>query len=240
MNHKSKTDFVYEVLKKNIFEGKWKPGQRRNADEIAKALRVSRTPVISAGKLLETEGLLRIIPQVGMEVPHLTKEGIEETFHIRGVLSGLATALACRSINEKGLKRLGDLVKLMDRCVPKRDYKRFSKLNREFHYTIFKNCGMPHVLMLLSRYWDSGSRYAKFFDYLPGVMASSAESHREILEALRKRDEAVARFAAEKDSLDFGLAIAKFLTESGVASANPSNASNIFVKTRSPTFAKKP
>ena len=46
--HKSKTDLVYGILKKEILSNKWGTGERRNAQEIAKALGVSRTPVNEA------------------------------------------------------------------------------------------------------------------------------------------------------------------------------------------------
>ena len=219
MNHKSKTEWVYETIKRHILEGKWPPGERRNADDIARSLKVSRTPVVSASKLLETEGLLTIIPQVGMEVPSLTIERIEETFYIRGALSDLATALACRHLTQKDLEKLDSLVRLMNRSVLARDARSFSKLNREFHYAIFKGCKMSHLVMLLSRYWDSGTRYAKFFNRLPKIMISSAKRHYEIVEALKRHDEVGARSAAEKDSVDFGLAVARFLVETRKASA---------------------
>jgi DNA-binding GntR family transcriptional regulator len=215
-NHKSKTEIVYDTLKKSIVDGKWQPGERRNAGEISKAMNVSRTPVIEASKLLETEGLLKILPQVGLEVPKVTKEKIEETFYIRGILSGSATLHACRHIKEEDLQKLEDLARLMEQCVSQKNYKKFSRLNREFHYSIFKNCKLPHLLILLGRYWDNGNRYAKFFKYLPEIMISSTKHHHDILEGLKSRDGEKARFAAEKDSVDFGLTVSKFLMEAGV------------------------
>jgi DNA-binding GntR family transcriptional regulator len=216
-NHKSKTEIVYDTLKKSIIDGKWQPGQRRNADEISKAMNVSRTPVIEASKLLETEGLLKILPQVGLEVPKLTKRGIEETFYIRGVLSGLATAHACKYMEKADIQKLQGLLRSMNQCVSKKNYRKFSKLNREFHYSIFKNCKLPHLFVLLGRYWDNGNRYAKFFEHLPQVMISSMKYHRDILGGLKNRDEERARFAAEKDSVDFGLTVSKYLMEVGAS-----------------------
>jgi DNA-binding GntR family transcriptional regulator len=214
-SHKSKTELVYETIKQSIIECKWKPGERRNADEIAKSLGVSRTPVIAASKLLETEGLLTILPQVGLEVPSTTKEGVEEIFYIRGALSGLATEHACEYIEKKDLEKLEDLIELMDRCVKNKNFNRFAKLNREFHYCIFSKCKLENLLFLLSRYWDSGSRYAQFFKYLPDMMMHSSRNHRDILEALRRKDRKAARAYAEKDTTNFGLAIVKFLIEKG-------------------------
>ncbi len=218
--HKSKTELVYEAMKQSIIERKWKPGERRNADEIAKELVVSRTPVIDASKLLETEGLLIILPQVGLEVPKITKEGIGVIFYIRGALSGLATEHACEYLEKKDLEKLEKLIELMDRCDKEKNFNRFSKLNREFHYCIFNRCKLESLLFLLSRYWDSGSRYAQFFKYLPDIMTRSSRNHRDILEALRRRDRKAARALAEKDTTNFGLAVSKFLIEKGFSAEN--------------------
>lgn len=219
-SHKSKTELAYEAMKQSIIERKWKPGERRNADQIAKDLGVSRTPVIAASKLLQTEGLLTILPQVGLEVPKTTKKGIDEIFYIRGALSGLATEHACEYLEKKDLEKLEDLIELMDQCEKEKNFNRFAKLNREFHYCIFSKCKLENLFFLLSRYWDSGSRYAQFFKYLPDIMTRSSRNHRDILEALRRRDRKSARALAEKDTTNFGLAVSKFLIEKGFSVEN--------------------
>jgi DNA-binding GntR family transcriptional regulator len=46
-------------------------------------------------------------------------------------------------------------------------------------------------------------------------MIRSSRNHRDILEALRRKDRKAARAYAEKDTTNFGLAIARFLIERG-------------------------
>lgn len=206
-------ELVYETLKKAIIGGQWKIGERRNIKELSEALNVSRTPVLEASKLLEMEGLLRILPQVGLEVPRLTSEDVEEIFYIRGALSGLATEHACRHLKEKEIEKLGNLVESMDQFVEEEDYEQFSKLNRAFHNCVYKNCKLPHLIMLLERYWHNGNRYAQFFRHLPEARICSAQNHHRILAALKDRDEKKARIEAEKDSVDFGAALSAFLQQ---------------------------
>jgi DNA-binding GntR family transcriptional regulator len=211
--HKSKTELVYESLKKFINSGQWKVGERRNANELAKALNVSRTPVIEASKILEIEGLLKVLPQVGLEVSKLTHNEVREVFLIRGVLSGLATAQAYDHLTDKDLGKLENLVELMDECVATGDYEHFPKINREFHWHIYRACKLPNLIMLLERYWNNGNRYSGFFKNLPETRTISAQHHHRILEALKSGDKEEARIAAEKDSMDFGMALSKFVRE---------------------------
>lgn len=215
MHHTSKTELVYYAIKSEIIKGKWPPGARRNADEIAKKMHVSRTPVIAGCKLLEAEGLLSILPQVGMEVPSLTKDKVEEIFCIRGVLSGLATEKSCHHLREKDLKKLEELSTLMSRLEPRNDFKKFSKLNREFHYYIFNKCRFPLLLNAIDTFWDNGDRYAQYFRSMPESMVSAAKIHHEIVTALKNRDAGKARILAEEDSVNFGLALSKFLGKKG-------------------------
>jgi DNA-binding GntR family transcriptional regulator len=209
--HKSKMELVYETLKTAITSGEWKIGERRNAIEIAKVLGVSRTPVIEASRLLEMEGLLRVLPQVGLEVPILTSEEQEEVFLIRGALSGLAAARACRFLDEKDLIKLETITQSMDSFAKEGNSEEFFKLNREFHQILFRNCRLPHVIMLLQRYWNNGNRYAPFFGQVPGIMDTVAQNHHRIISALKSRNENEAKAAAERNCFEFGAALADYL-----------------------------
>jgi DNA-binding GntR family transcriptional regulator len=204
-------ELVYHALKNSILEGKWKPGERKNANEIGRILHVSRTPVIGASRLLEMEGLLKILPQVGLEASKLTSEEVEEMFHIRGVLEGLAAAQACRRLTDKKLEKIEQLIRTGDQYVTEGNYKRFSEVNRELHEFIRISSGMPHLIALLGRYWNNGNRYSKFFNYMPELSVSAAKDHHEILDALKKRDPQQARAAVESHANRFLDALSKYL-----------------------------
>ena len=204
-------ELVYDALKNSILEGKWKPGERKNANEIGRILHVSRTPVIGASRLLEMEGLLKILPQVGLEASKLTSEEVEEMFHIRGVLEGLAAAQACRHLTDKELEKIEQLIRTGDQYVTEGNYKRFSEVNRELHEFIRIFSGMPHLIALLGRYWNNGNRYSKYFNYMPELSVSTARDHHEILDALKKRDPQQVRAAVERHSNRFLDALSKYL-----------------------------
>jgi DNA-binding GntR family transcriptional regulator len=70
---------------------------------------------------------------------------------------------------------------------------------------------MPHLIMLVERYLDSSYRYSRYFRFLPEILNSSAQNHKEILDALKKRDFAAAKSAGEKDALGFGEALSAYL-----------------------------
>jgi DNA-binding GntR family transcriptional regulator len=211
--HKSKVDSVYEILRNMISSGKWKNGEKKNAYALAKSLGVSRTPILEASRLLAMEGLLKIHPQVGLEVPEVTPSEVEEIFLIRGLVSGLATSRACRNLLPDDLENLKRIVERMDQYLDKKHYNRFVNVHREFHMYIYDRCGLPKLRMLAERYWNSGVRYFRFFHEVPGISLLASKFHHGTLKALQNRDESDARFMAETEAHQFGAALSKFLSE---------------------------
>jgi DNA-binding GntR family transcriptional regulator len=211
--HKLKVDAVYDILRKMIISGKWKIGEKKNAYTLAQSLNVSRTPVIEASRLLAMEGLLKIHPQVGLEVPEVTPSEVEEIFLIRGLVSGFATFRACRNLLPADLENLKGILHRMDQYLDKKHYTRFVNVHREFHMYLYDRCDLPKLKMLAERYWNSGLRYLKLFHEVPGISLMASKFHQKILKALQNQDESGARFMAETEAHQFGAALSKFLSE---------------------------
>ena len=83
-------DQVYEVIKENILNEHFKPGQRIQELEIAKQLQVSRSPVRSAINELIGEGLLESIPNKSVRVRKLSQKEIVDTFEFRLIIEKYA------------------------------------------------------------------------------------------------------------------------------------------------------
>lgn len=88
---------IADQIATSIVEERLKPGERLKEIEIAAAFKVSRATIREALRLLESRGLVSIIPQRGAYVTMLSRHELEELFDIRIVLLGLASrTLACR------------------------------------------------------------------------------------------------------------------------------------------------
>lgn len=84
------SDHVYKSLRNDIATGRLAPGERLEAERLARQLGVSRTPVRESLRLLQREGLVEIIPNQGARVRKVTLDGVRETYGVREVLEGLA------------------------------------------------------------------------------------------------------------------------------------------------------
>jgi len=86
ITHMDLTEQTYRFLKDRILKREINPGEKILIEEIARGLRVSRTPVVNALKMLESDGLVEILPRRGTFVTHLNARDVAELFEIRLII----------------------------------------------------------------------------------------------------------------------------------------------------------
>jgi DNA-binding GntR family transcriptional regulator len=211
VEHRSKKELVYQILKDAVIDRRWTPGEKRSFSELSALLHVSRTPVAEACKLLEKEGWVIIKPQVGVEAAQLTREEITENYKIRAALEGLAGTEAIKHLREDDFRKLHELLAEMEAAEPKKDYAQFYEVNRVFHRLIYQASQMGQLIRTLDHFWDSGKRYRFFYRHLPNPLEDSNRYHRRILAALKAKDVSLARSFLEKDTLEFGKKLRRYV-----------------------------
>ena len=88
-------DVVFRALRQAILKGKLLPGERLMEMQLAKKLGVSRTPIREAMRMLELEGLVKMVPRKGAEVAGITEKNLRDVLEVRRALEELAIELAC-------------------------------------------------------------------------------------------------------------------------------------------------
>ncbi len=183
---------IAEALRQAIIAGTLEPGSRVNESEIAARYRISRSPVREALRLLQQEGLVAMEPRRGAFVKRLTPQEVVDVYDVKSMLEGHATGLATRRMGERDLERLAACVARMEREVAASDMTAYVQSTREFHEIIVHGCGNAtlasiyqglerkiHWLRTLSLSW-------------PGRVDVSLADHRAILDAMQRRDAALA------------------------------------------------
>jgi DNA-binding GntR family transcriptional regulator len=87
---------IAERIGEAVIDEQFAPGERLKEVDLASAFGVSRTTVREALRILESRGLVRILPQRGAQVTQLSRRELENLFEIRAVLLGLAARDAAR------------------------------------------------------------------------------------------------------------------------------------------------
>ncbi|KEJ92224.1 GntR family transcriptional regulator [Synergistes jonesii] len=184
-------EFVYDQLRKKIFEKALTSGQRLPEVAIAKDLNVSRTPVREALRRLESEGLVQIIPGWGACLASPSKQEIIDTYEVREDLETMAIRKAAKRITPLQLCRLQEQIDAERETFVNRDLESYLKVNDNFHIIIAESSGnstlVGYVKNILSRIFVQMIFFESFFDFDTNP---SLEEHIAILNALKEHDEA--------------------------------------------------
>lgn len=127
---------VADRLRAMITEGVLAPGARLNERVLCERLRVSRTPLREAFKVLAAERLVELSPNRGASVVALSRSDVEQLFELMGALEGLAGQLAAERRTEAELAEIRALHFEMLAAHARRDLPAYYDLNRRIHVAI--------------------------------------------------------------------------------------------------------
>lgn len=181
----SKSEMVYEELKRKILAGEFSPGFRLVLARIAEDHGVSPVPVREALRRLEAEGLVRYTLNVGAEVVGVNPNDYAETMQTLAVLEGAATRLAAPVLDGQSIRRARSINDEMRAVRTDLDPLRFTRLNHEFHRVVCGACPNAHLRDLLEREWDRMSQIRHTsFSYVPDRSTQSVEEHEKLIELI--------------------------------------------------------
>jgi len=186
-------DQVVTRLRALLIEGRIAPGAKLNERELCEQLRVSRTPLREAIKLLAAEGLVDLIPNRGAVAVRLTEADVLHTFEMLGVLEATAGELAARRISKEELAELRALHYEMLACYERHDLPGYYELNAKIHSAIN---AAAHNPVLVSTYHSINARVQslRFRTNQDAVKWQHAiEEHEQMMQALSERDSAAMR-----------------------------------------------
>lgn len=179
---------VFSILRQQILDGKYLPGDSIIETKLAEELGVSRTPIREAIRQLELEGLVDCIPNKGVIVRGITEKDIVDIYTIRKLLEGLAAKWAVEKITDDELAELKNTYELMEFYTAKGDIEQVAKLNTAFHKIIFKatrSSVLQHILTDF-QYYVQWARYESLKS--PGRPQKALKEHKEIVDAFFRRD----------------------------------------------------
>ena len=187
---RTKGEFVYRTLRDAIVKCELSPGERLVIDDLARRLAVSSIPVREALQLLQSEGLVLMVPHVGATVAPISRESVAEVFTVMEGLESVAARAAAERATPEDFGALQEIVALMDRALASDAHEHWAELNTRFHATISRLTAMPMLQDMMERVLDRWDRVRRFF--FTGVLVHRAQQaqkeHHDLLEAMRSRD----------------------------------------------------
>jgi DNA-binding GntR family transcriptional regulator len=199
---------VAERLRAQIFAHELAPGSWLDEQSLAQQFGISRTPMREAIKVLASEGLVTTKMNRGAYVTEVDRRDLEQIFTVLSLLEGQAAKETASKATEEELNLLDNLHHRLEKTAADRDVEQFFEINVKFHeliQDIASNTWMNGVIADLRKVLKLQRR-----DSLTrtGRLQSSLLEHREILQAILKRDPTAAE-AAMRKHLAQGLEAAK-------------------------------
>ena len=186
--HSSLHEEVAQQLRDQIFAGTLFQGSFIDEVAICEHLKISRTPLREALKVLTAEGLVRHEPRRGSFVNEVTEKDLDEIFPIIALLEGRCAYEAALNISDSDISALDGL---HDRLQQHARFKRINDYyatNLTIHEAIITLANNRWLALVISdlRKILKLARLQQL--HAPGRLEQSLHEHLAIYAALRARD----------------------------------------------------
>ena len=178
---------VLSAIRQAIMTRELKPGQWIRQVDVASQLGVSSVPVREALSTLEAEGQVVHERHRGYKVVELSSGQLEEIYLARRLLENEATRRAVPKIDVKLARLLDDSVAQMEHAAEIDDILKYAEANRDFHFRLFEQAGLPRISSMIKVLWQNSEAYRSLIA-VPIWCKWAQEDHRKILEACKARD----------------------------------------------------
>jgi len=190
---------AYETLREEIVYLKLEPGQMIYESELAAKLGMSRTPLREAFRLLQSEELIEVKPQKGVQVALISEQKVEESRVVRESLEITAFRQVVRQwsrLDKTGKEKLSLLLNRLERLLEDQrmaekaaDPERFLQADETFHH-LFLEQSMNRTLMKIVLQMRGQLNRLRLLmlrelDQMPGLTVE----HEQLLQAVVRCDE---------------------------------------------------
>jgi DNA-binding GntR family transcriptional regulator len=172
-----------EYIRRLIFEGRLKPGERVPQDDVAEALALSRIPIREGLIALEREGWVTIELNRGAFVNALDADAIRDSYELFGLVYGFATRCALARSHDGLVDRLTAIEVELRTADDPDDVDR---LAAAFHNATVDAARSPRIKVVLRA--TTRLVTGNFFAEIPGAIEVERKGAAAIVKALRKGD----------------------------------------------------
>ncbi|HZE95534.1 MAG TPA: GntR family transcriptional regulator [Planctomycetota bacterium] len=142
---------AYEDLKSLLLKGDYSPGDFLTEGELARRLRMSKTPVRTALTRLEMDGFVTVSPQQGIVVREPSIQEVIDLFDIRIALETFVARRLATSITPQQVEQLRANLNAQSKAVKAQDNTLTTKLDTEFHLMLCDFAGNQEIRDVMER-----------------------------------------------------------------------------------------
>lgn len=134
---------IAEIIREKIVRLQLMPGENIREAQLAAELKVSRSPIREALRLLEKQRLVEQVPRKGTRVAGLSEESIDALYDVAGALIVLSAEQCAAKSTAAELSAINDAVVQAGRAVAKKDVAGYHTAFFEFALHCLKSAKNP-------------------------------------------------------------------------------------------------
>lgn len=188
VQHVTLAERVRREIERRILAGEVEAGSRLSEVELARSMGVSRGPVREALRALAESGLVDVVANRGVVVRRIGVREALDLYELRAVVFALACEQFALRHDDAQLAELVAILRRQEEAVAAGERERYYELNLAFHAAIVAGCGNARARAVYEAVVKEMHLFRRRgLSELPNIAASLAE-HRDIVEAVRRRD----------------------------------------------------
>jgi DNA-binding GntR family transcriptional regulator len=189
---------IAEQIKRLIYAGEFKPGDRLNEALLALRMGPSRGPIREAIRILAGIGLVTAVMNRGVFVRQVSIGEMLEIYDLRALVFGFAAERAAEHVTDEDRLKFEFLLDQMDQACRDGDNDLYYNVNLEFHALILSLAHSQRAQRQYDDYVKELHLFRRQNFNKPGNMKRSNIEHRHIYEAISKGAKAKAKAQAEQ------------------------------------------
>lgn len=202
---------IAQILRSEIFTGELPAGSTLPERLLAERLQVSRTPVREALIILQSEGLVDVIPNRGASVRTITSDDLLEIYTLRGLLESHAARLAAEHATIEQLEDMEDAQTRLRRMGARGSAADQAMADLAFHTAVSKAAGSPFLVTLVGQVLAFTVSFRANYKYPDERSQTALVEHQGILTAISNRDNDLAeRLMRDHVASSCAFALAQF------------------------------
>jgi len=203
-----------EYIRKLIFDGYLRAGERVPQDAVADVLDLSRIPVREGLIALARDGWVTIEANRGAFVAALDEGAVGDSYELYGLIYGFALR---KAVERAGDELVDTLAEIEAELRGIDDAGTFREVTLRFHSAVVRLSRSPRVVVVLRS--ARGLVSGNFFEQIPGAIEVERKGAAAIVRALRRGDVDRAAGEYQRMMVRQGTLVAKVFAERGLFSA---------------------
>jgi DNA-binding GntR family transcriptional regulator len=177
-----------DIIRSDIMTGVFAPGSRLKIAELSERYGISAVPVREALQQLQGEGLIELTANRGASVRRIDEKFLWQVYEIRKALETFFVVELAYRVTPADIEKLYDILAEQEAALTKFEDGKFQDLDRQFHNHIVSATQNEEAISVLNRHYDLIRPLRIRFGRSADQRARIPREHREIIDAIQRRD----------------------------------------------------